>query len=115
MTKRQRQNFAKEHGLGPLYLTFDTHKEGLEACAAVQSLIDISLVEKLRSSFLLPLQGNAVKAEVLCRCNAQSANYEVCIERNSSKYCWHRFGFAFHVQFRISLEELVPHTIDLSE
>jgi DNA polymerase family A len=44
-------------------MAFDDHTAGLEACAAVEALIEISAIETLRSSFLLPLQGDAVKAE----------------------------------------------------
>lgn len=62
----------KQHGLGTLYLAFDSHKEGLEACAAVEALIEISAIETLRSSFLLPLQGDAVKAEVRALARAWS-------------------------------------------
>ena len=62
-TKAQRKKFAAESGVGLLYLACDDHAAGLEACAAVEALIEISAIETLRSSFLLPLQGDAVKAE----------------------------------------------------
>ena len=67
MTQRQRKKIQQELGLGLLYMAFDDHVAGLEACAAVEALIEISAIETLRSSFLLPLQGGAVKAEVRCR------------------------------------------------
>lgn len=64
LSRAARKKLQKELGLGLLYGAFDDHQEGLEACAAVEALIEISAIETLRSSFLLPLQGTAVKAEV---------------------------------------------------
>lgn len=64
MTKGERVAYQNEKGLGHLYSAFQDHKDGLEACAAVEALIEISAIETLRSSFLLPLQGDAVSAEV---------------------------------------------------
>jgi hypothetical protein len=64
MSKDERAAYLADKGLGHLYLAFDDHKDGLEACAAVEALIEISAIEKLRSAFLLPLQGDAVSAEV---------------------------------------------------
>ena len=63
MKPKERQKVADQLGLGLLYHAFDDHAEGLEACAAVEALIEISAIETLRSAFLLPLQGGAVKAE----------------------------------------------------
>ena len=64
MTYGERSAYQDAKGLGHLYMAFDDHKDGLEACAAVEALIEISAIETLRSSFLLPLQGDAVSAEV---------------------------------------------------
>ena len=64
MTYGERSAYQAAKGLGHLYTTFEDHKDGLEACAAVEALIEISAIETLRSSFLLPLQGDAVSAEV---------------------------------------------------
>jgi hypothetical protein len=64
MVASDREAFRVKHGLGNLFLAFDDQTEGLEACAAVEALIEISAIETLRSSFLLPLQGEAVSAEV---------------------------------------------------
>jgi hypothetical protein len=64
LSRGARKKLQQQLGLGLLYEAFDDHKEGLEACAAVEALIEISKIETLRSSFLLPLQGTAVKAEV---------------------------------------------------
>ena len=66
MTHGERLAYQNAKGLGHLYTAFEDHKDGLEACAAVEALIEISAIETLRSSFLLPLQGDAVAAEV-CR------------------------------------------------
>lgn len=72
MTKTERAAYQAEKGLGHLYTAFRDHKDGLEACAAVEALIEISAIETLRSAFLLPLQGDAVSAEVraLACCHA---------------------------------------------
>lgn len=64
MTYDERSAYQVTKGLGHLYMAFADHKDGLEACAAVEALIEISAIETLRSSFLLPLQGDAVSAEV---------------------------------------------------
>lgn len=64
MTYDERSAYQVGKGLGHLYTAFEDHKDGLEACAAVEALIEISAIETLRSSFLLPLQGDAVSAEV---------------------------------------------------
>lgn len=64
MTRSQRAAYQADKGLGHLYTAFPDHKDGLEACAAVEALIEISAIETLRSAFLLPLQGDAVSAEV---------------------------------------------------
>jgi hypothetical protein len=66
MTRARRKALSDELGLGLLYMAFDDHAEGLEACAAIEALIEISAIETLRNAFLLPLQGTAVKAEVRC-------------------------------------------------
>lgn len=64
LTGNQRQAIKVKLGLGLLYLSFDDHQEGLEACAAVEALIEISAIETLLASFIVPLQGGDVKAEV---------------------------------------------------
>ena len=50
-----------EHGLGPLYAAFDDHREGLEACVAVEALLEISAIKTLLASFILPLQDDRIK------------------------------------------------------
>lgn len=64
LTGSQRAELKEKLGLGLLYLAFDDHQEGLEACAAVEALIEISAIETLLASFIVPLQGGDVKAEV---------------------------------------------------
>lgn len=72
MTHDERSEYQASKGLGHLYMAFEDHKDGLEACAAVEALIEISAIETLRSAFLLPLQGDAVSAEVC-------SNHSACI------------------------------------
>jgi len=53
---------AAENGLGPLYYAFgEDRKKGLEATIAVEALIEINTIEKLLSSFILPLQEKQIK------------------------------------------------------
>jgi hypothetical protein len=63
MSYDERSQYQVRTGLGHLYMAFEDHKDGVEACAAVEALIEISAIETLRASFLLPLQGDAVSAE----------------------------------------------------
>ena len=63
-SQKEREARCAELKLGSLYTAFSDHKEGLEACAAVEALIEISAIETLLASFIVPLQGTDVKAEV---------------------------------------------------
>lgn len=53
---------ASQNGLGPLFSAFKERKEGLRACVAVEALIEISAIETLLSSFIIPLQEDEIKA-----------------------------------------------------
>ena len=52
---------AEEQGLGKLYIPCGGNKKGLEACIAVESLLEVGAIDTLLSSFILPLQENNVK------------------------------------------------------
>ncbi|CAG9463715.1 unnamed protein product [Pedinophyceae sp. YPF-701] len=52
--------YAKENGLGALYAAFGGGEEGLRACAAVDALCEVGLIDKLLSSFIRPLQGDDI-------------------------------------------------------
>ena len=51
---------AEEKGFGKLFQYFDNELEGLEACAAVDSLVDASAIETLLSNFIIPLQSDDI-------------------------------------------------------
>lgn len=53
---------AAQNGLGPLFTVFQNKREGLEACVAVEALVEISAIDTLLSSFIIPLQEDKVKA-----------------------------------------------------
>ena len=61
---QEREQWRAALDVGSLYSAFSEHAEGLEACAAVEALIEISAIETLLAAFIVPLQGSDVKAEV---------------------------------------------------
>jgi len=74
-TLDQLQKEAAEGGFGTLYAVFGGGKEGLEACAAVDSLCNSNAIDTLLSNFIVPLQGDEIsttedgKARVHCSLN----------------------------------------------
>lgn len=59
----ERLLFQEEHQLGQLFGAFDDHRDGLEACVAVEELIDTSAIDKLLTGFIIPLQEDRIKAD----------------------------------------------------
>ena len=49
-------------GVGPLYAAFDGGRPGLEACAAVDALVEAAAIDTLLSNFITPLQGPAISS-----------------------------------------------------
>jgi hypothetical protein len=47
---------ASSKGLGSLYVALGGGRRGLEACAAIEKLVEVSTIDKLLSAFILPLQ-----------------------------------------------------------
>lgn len=52
---------ANENGLGKLYGAFGGDRKGLEACVAVEALLEVNSIDTLLSNFILPLQENNIK------------------------------------------------------
>lgn len=52
---------ANNAGLGKLYGAFGGKQRGLEACVAVESLLEVNSIDTLLSNFILPLQENSIK------------------------------------------------------
>jgi hypothetical protein len=79
-TKKQQE----ELGLGLLYSASKDHREGLEACEAVEALVEMMTVETILNTFLKPLQGDAVKAEV-CYTRNTPADHFLRIEKSRNQ------------------------------
>lgn len=48
-------------GVGELCAAFGGGKKGLEACVAVESLLEVSSIDTLLSNFIIPLQEDNIK------------------------------------------------------
>jgi hypothetical protein len=54
------QREGEAMGLGTMYAAMGGGRGGVEACAALEALCDVSAVDKLLSAFLVPLQGDSI-------------------------------------------------------
>ncbi|GMH39050.1 hypothetical protein BSKO_06948 [Bryopsis sp. KO-2023] len=52
---------ADKLGIGKLFTAFNGGRQGLEACVAVESLLEVNAIDTLLSSFILPLQEDNIK------------------------------------------------------
>ena len=63
MSKSERAALSKEAknlGVGSLYCAFGGGEEGLMACAAIDALCEVGLIDKLLGTFIKPLQGDDI-------------------------------------------------------
>lgn len=54
---------AEDEGLGQLFKKLGDPVKGIEACDAVEALVEISAIETLLSTFILPLQSENIKTD----------------------------------------------------
>jgi hypothetical protein len=57
---KQLEEEAKKKGFGKMYAAMGGGKEGLEACVAMEKLMEVSAIDKLLSAFIEPLQGDNI-------------------------------------------------------